>query len=179
MNASFALPPPGHLARVLPIALGGLAPLAILGMITWAAPPGEVPWRELLVALLVLPAAGALMALTVHGRRVDLVDARLRVRRWPVPRWFDLSAMDLTQARVTDFEREPALRPLLNLAGSRMPGLRSGWFVLRDRRRGYVLTTSGSRVVVLPLRDGRVLLLGVERPDALLQALRDGAARRR
>ena len=179
VNRTFALPPPGPLARVMPIALGGLLPVLMAGIIAWAAPAGEVPWRELLVILLALPVVGALMALSLHGRRVDLVDARLRVRRWPLPRWFDLSAMNLAHARIADIVRDPALTPIINLAGSRMPGLRSGWFVLRDRRRAYVLTTSASRVVEIALDDGRALLLGVERPEALLQALRDGAAARR
>jgi hypothetical protein len=45
-------------------------------------------------------------------------------------------------------------------------------FRLRDKRRASVLVTDTSRVLVLPKRDGSVILLSLQRPEALLEALR-------
>ena len=82
------------------------------------------------------------------------------------------------EAVVFDLRQEPGLQPTVKLAGSRLPGFRSGWFWLRDGRKAYVLSTTGSRVLYLPRKDGNALLLGMERPDALLQSVRDGTGRR-
>ena len=114
----------------------------------------------------------------MYGRAVVLGDGQVQVRRWPLPRRFALADIDLAAARVADLQHEPGLRPLLKLFGTRMPGLRSGWFLTRDRKRAYVSCTAGDRFAVLPLRNGRLLLLGVERPEALLAALHDAAAAR-
>jgi D-alanyl-D-alanine carboxypeptidase len=52
-------------------------------------------------------------------------------------------------------------------------------FRLRDKRRASVLLTDLQRVLVLPRRDGSVLMLSLQRPEALLQALRRADALRR
>jgi hypothetical protein len=53
-----------------------------------------------------------------------------------------------------------------------MPGYRSGWFWLRDKRRAYLVLTDWKRVLALPKRDGGIVLLSLQRPEALLDALR-------
>ena len=66
----------------------------------------------------------------------------------------------------------PGLVPLGPMPSLHSPGT-------RERRRAYVLSTTSRRYAVLPMRDGRLLLLGVEQPEALVTALRDEAGRRR
>lgn len=179
MSRRFEMPPPGLFPRLVPFLVGGLLPLVLIGVVALTAPAGRVPWRDILPSLLALPVVGLLIAVNLQGRVVEIVGDRLRVRRWPVPRSFPIASLDLEAARVSDFEREPALRPAIKLVGARMPGLRSGWFMLKDRRSAYMLTGSGSRFAVLPMAGKRLLVLGVERPEALLDALRDGARPRR
>ena len=154
-------------------------PLAFVGFLAMQAPATGLPWPPLLAALVMMPLTGLAIAATVHGRDVAIEDGSLRVRRWPLPRRFPLAALDLGAARTSDPQAEPGLRPMLRLFGSRMPGLRSGWFLTRERKRAYLLSSTGDRYAVLPLRDGRLLLLGVAQPEALLAALRDEAGRRR
>lgn len=173
----FELPPPGKFARVFPILIGLVLPLLMITAIVLAA--GTDPnWVHALPAILSLPVVAAFVGWHIHSRKVELLTDQVRVRRWPLPRNFNLAGMDLEQARVADLRQENALQPTIKLVGSRLPGFRSGWFRLRDGRRAYELMTSASRVLYLPRKDGRVLLLGVERPEALLQALRDEASRR-
>ena len=175
----FELPPVGVFARMLPLVVGGLAPILLAAAIALGARPGPAPWREALPALLALPVVALVLAATLQGRVVELRDGRIHVRRWPVPRSFALADIDLAGARVVDFDAETALRPTLKLIGTRLPGLRSGWFMLRGRQRAYLLATTSPRAAFLPLRDGSVLLLGVTRPEQLLEALRDAAAAHR
>jgi hypothetical protein len=173
----FELSPPGPFVRWLPLVLGGVVPLVLLGVILLLATgPAGAPPPEALASLLALPLAAGLIALVRSGRRVDLLPGQLQVRRYPFPRRFAFASLDLGAAEIVDLAQRKDLQPVLRLAGTRMPGFRSGWFWLRDKRRAYVLIGETTRVVRVPRRDGAQLLLGVARPDALLAALRDAAA---
>ena len=55
--------------------------------------------------------------------------------------------------------------------GTSMPGYRAGHFRLRDRRRAFVLVTRREKLLALPERNGRMLLLSLKQPQALLDAL--------
>lgn len=178
-NQRFPLPPLGLPAKLLPLLLGGLLPLVLVGVVVLASGHRDGPqWMDILPALALLPVAGLLMAWVTHGRAVELHDGCVVVRRRPVPRAFELAALDLPAARVGDLQADASLRPLVKLIGTRLPGFRSGWFVTRNRQRAFVLATTSLRVAVLPLHDGRLLLLGVERPEALIAALRGEAGAR-
>jgi hypothetical protein len=175
----FELPPPSPLARWLPLLVGGVAPLLLAGVVLLFKDVADAPPREAFGSLLALPIAAALIVLMRAGRCVELLPGQLQVRRWPIPRRFSLADLDLAAAEVVDLSARPDLRPLLRIAGTRLPGFRSGWFWLRDKRRAYVLMGGSARVLRVPRRDGAQLLLGVARPDALLAALRDEGAPRR
>lgn len=176
MTRDFPLPPVGAFARLLPFLVGGLMPVVFVGVIASQGRPGDLPWLPIAAALLVMPLTGLAIAAAIYGRTVRIVDGHLQVRRWPLPRRFALAGIDREAARVSDVQREPGLRPMVKLFGTRMPGLSSGWFLTRERKRAYVLSSTGDHYAVLPLRDGRLLLLGVERPEALVAALRDPSA---
>jgi hypothetical protein len=167
----FALPPPGKAATLFPVFIGAFLPLALLAAIAFAGMRSpDLPRAAAAVA--VLPVVALVLAWGMRHRRVELVDAGLRVRRWPLPKTAAIAEFDLDAARIVDLEAEPGLRPAVKIAGTRLPGFCSGWFLLRDRRRAYVLLTERRRVLVLPRHDRTVWLLGVERADALLAALR-------
>ena len=60
----------------------------------------------------------------------------------------------------------------MKVAGTRAPGYRAGRFRLRDGRWASVIITDPHRVLVLPLRDGGVVMLSLQRGEALLEAMR-------
>lgn len=83
--------------------------------------------------------------------------------------------LDLAQARIVDLQLEKALRPRLKTGGVSLPGVAAGHFRGRPfSQRLFCLLTRRERVLLLPERGGRRLLLSLERPQALLDALRDG-----
>jgi len=57
-----------------------------------------------------------------------------------------------------------------------MPGFYSGHFRLQGGGKGFALVTDRTRVLALPVSDGSTLLLSLERPQVLLDALRKVAA---
>lgn len=84
----------------------------------------------------------------------------------------EVATLDLDAARIVDLAGEPALKPMLKTFGTSMPGYQAGHFRLRDRGKAFLLVTERKKVLVLPERSGRRLLLSLERPQTLLDALR-------
>jgi hypothetical protein len=173
-DQEFPIVPAGKAALIFPLLIGLLLPLGLaMAMLAGADDKREI--LPVLPTVLVLPLAAAFLAHSMHRRRIMLGDKGLLVRRFPWPRWIKLAELDLAAARILDLEEHPELRPVWKIAGTGLPGFRSGLFRLRDRRRATVLLTSWRRVLVLPRRDGTLVMLSPERPDALLQAMQRAA----
>ncbi len=77
---------------------------------------------------------------------------------------------------MVDLAEHTALRPLLKVRGYGLPGFRSGWYRLRDRRKAFVATADSRLVLWLPSTAGHGLLLDVHDPNGLLRHLRELAA---
>ncbi|HMB57387.1 MAG TPA: PH domain-containing protein [Arenimonas sp.] len=168
----FAIVPPGKFARMFPLFIGLVLPLAMLTAMVLAA-KGSRDWLYASPALLIMPLTAGMLAWTMHRRTIQVSDQGIVVRRFPWPRMIKLAELDLAQAGIVNLDERLELQPIFKIAGSALPGYRSGLFRLRDRRRATVLLTDWKRVLVLPKRDGSVILLSPQRPDALLEALRN------
>lgn len=164
----FELQPPPTYVLALPLLIGLLMPLGLVALALSANEPEA--WLATTPVLLLVPLA-LLMARSMFGRSVRLSDAGLRIRSLPWPRTIPLSDFDLERAAIVDLASRPELMPVLKLMGTRLPGLRDGRFRLRDKRQASVFLTELRRVLVLPLRDGKLVMLSLQRPDALLQAM--------
>jgi hypothetical protein len=123
------------------------------------------------IALPVILASLALMTRAFRRRRVSLGDGILTIAAGVNTRRVATAELDLATARVVDLRERSDFKPMLKLFGTRVPGLSMGHFRLRDRSRAFVLLTDSSRVLVLNERSGHRLLLSLDRPQALLDAL--------
>ncbi|MGN6150491.1 MAG: PH domain-containing protein [Lysobacteraceae bacterium] len=103
---------------------------------------------------------------------IALEGATLRVRAGLHRLAVEVATLDLDAARIVDLAGEPALKPMLKTFGTSMPGYQTGHFRLRDRGKAFLLLTERRKVLVLSERSGRRLLLSLERPQALLDAVR-------
>jgi hypothetical protein len=166
----FDIIPPGKGVLIVPL-LASTAAMLGAAIVIVTKEDAPVPWPAY-VAFALVPIIALLIATSMFRRHVLLTDAGLRVRTMPWPRTIPVDALDLDQAEIANLESRPELMPRFKIAGTRLPGFRSGLFRLRDKRRASVLLTDLRRVLVLPRRDGTVLLLSLQQPDALLQALR-------
>ncbi|WP_369976355.1 PH domain-containing protein [Xanthomonas bundabergensis] len=168
------------------------------------APPGRLPllglWLPLLLAaglvaavglsspdrghrlhwatLVLLPATGTVLSLLYLRRGIRLDGPTLLVRSSLFTSRTDLAAMDLAHARVVDLAEHGEFAPTRKTIGYGLPGFKSGHFRMRNGARAFCLLTDASRVLALPLRDGRWLLLSPEQPRQLLQDLQRLAAHR-
>lgn len=84
-----------------------------------------------------------------------------------------LHELKLEQARIVDLDEHAELRPMLKTNGFGVPGFRSGWFLLRNRRRSFVAIADGRRRLWLPGSGKHDLLLEPVDPTALLSRLRE------
>jgi hypothetical protein len=167
----FDLVPPGKLVMLFPVFIGLILPVAILAVL---AVTMESHQEFLLAApaLLFMPLAAGALGWSMQRQKVRLSDAGLIVRRLPWSRAIKPSQLDLDNARILNLDEHPELRPSFKIVGTRLPGYRSGLFWLRDRRKATVLITETRRVLVLPKRDGNLIMLSLQRPEALLEALK-------
>jgi hypothetical protein len=169
---SFRVTPLRALARWSAIAIAA-APMVLVGGM-WVVLPGperrEVveAWPALAAGMLVVPALMLAMA-----RRAVLLDgdmlvvrAGLHTRRVPV------ASLAPEHARVVDLDERTGLRPLLKTWGMAMPGFQAGWFRQREGlRKVFCLLTDRRRVLWMPVPDDGDLMLSLERPQSLLDAL--------
>ena len=165
MRREFAIVPP-DLRLVLPLpAIGLLAGLVGIGL---AARQEPRVWFVAIVLVLV----AALIVWSVGRRHEALEGDQLTVAAGMNSARLRVADLDLAAARIVNLADMPTLRPLLKTFGAWMPGYCAGHFRLRDRSRGFLLLTERSKVLALPERNGRTLLLSLERPQALLDALK-------
>jgi len=152
-----------RMALLLP-ALGLLA--AAIGL-AFAAQRDPGVWFTVPILLL----AVAVIAVVMRRRSVRLAGGELKVAAGMHNRRVAVAELDLAAARIVDLREHTALRPLFKSFGTSLPGYHAGHFRLRDRGRAFVLVTDPARVLVLPERSGRRLLLSLRQPQALLDAL--------
>lgn len=165
----FTVTPPGTVAWI------GLTLLLAVPLVLMAAglTIGEA-WQEpsawLAPALLVPVAVG--LPWLLRRRRVALRDHTLIVQAGFNTRRVDVRELALDKARVVDLDERIELQPVLRGLGTGLPGFRAGWFISRgDFSRMFCLLTDRHRVLWLPLRDGPGVLLSLQQPRQLLDAL--------
>lgn len=128
------------------------------------------PMPAWLPLLLVLAVGVPLLAL--RRRRIRLDGRELCVAATFYTRRIAADALDLDRARIVDLAEHTELKPMLKTNGFNLPFFQAGHYRLRNRAKAFCLLTGRERVLVLPQRDGRFILLSPEKPQALLDALR-------
>lgn len=166
MKREFAIAPPDtRLVWLLP----GFAALAVVtGIVVLATMQEPHAW----VALPVAFAAFAVLALLLRRRRVTLDAGMLTIAAGVNTHHVAIADIDLASARIVDLREHSAWKPLIRVFGTRLPGLGMGHFRLRDRSPAFVLLTDRARVLMLPEKSGKKLLLSLQQPQSLLDALR-------
>lgn len=137
----------------------------------WFRLGGSAAW-----SLLVIAALGIGLSVAFFRRRVEFDGAVLDVRSTMYRRRVPVAQLRLEQAEVVDLSRDRRYAIRFKTNGYSMPGFHSGHFRLRGGGKGFALVTDRTRVLVLPVVDGSTLLLSLDRPQALLDALRKVAA---
>ena len=163
------LPMLGAIALVL-VAQQDSAPARWAG-VAWASHQAASLWS---VAVLCVMAAA--LGAAFFRRRVTFDGHVLDVRSTLFRRRVPVADMQLEQAGMMDVKRHPRLALKRRRLGYSVPGFHSGHYVLNDGSKGFALLTDRLRALVIPLKDGSVVMLSMAEPKALLAALRTAAA---
>ncbi len=144
---------------------------AFLGGPHQQSPDNPVPWWVVVLFGTALLPAGLLSTLAhreihLEGDTLVVAAALIFVRKVPIR---DLA---LDKARVLDLDEHTEFKPMLRFGGFGLPGFSAGHYLLRNRSRAFCLLTTRRNVLLLPQRDGKVILVSPEKPQALLDALR-------
>lgn len=133
------------------IALGATSAItvALALVLDWRLRAGRLAWD----------ATGLTLHHALGRRRIEAADVRLDALRH------------------LDLDEHLEWRPRLKLAGIALPGFRGGRWRLRNGRMASVQLAAPGRASVLELRDGHVLLLGLEGAERLRAALEARGAR--
>lgn len=150
------------------LAIGALVPVMVMTSHTPA------PWAWLAVPFLLL--VGACLSWAMRRQRILLDNRELQVQATFYRRKLPVDAIDLDKARVVSLEEHTEYKPGLKTNGFALPGFHAGHFRLRNLSKAFCLVTDRSRVLLLPLRDGGLLLLSPTHPVDLLARLRELAA---
>ncbi len=164
MRREFNIIPP-DLRLVVPI----LAIILLAGIVGIGFAAREAPWAWLAGIVLVL--SGVFIVWTVRRRHVVLDGDLLTIAAGINTARIRMADVDIAAARVVNLADHSKLKPGLKTFGTAMPGFQAGHFRLRNRSRAFVLLTDRTKVLALPERGGRMLLLSLERPQSLLDAL--------
>lgn len=167
----FDVPPPPAWAWWLLVALGGLLPLGIIATLWLTRAPGVHGGTP---ALVIVPVVLGLLVFGMRRRSVQLRNGVLEVRAALYTKRIATTELDLQRARVVNLHERTELKPLLKTNGYSIPGFDAGHFRLREHfGKAFCLLTERERVLWLQSHDGKQhILLSLERPQALLDALR-------
>lgn len=149
----------------LPLLLaGGMTLFAVLTQPH--VPPGV--W----LVLAHLPVLGIVLHWAFNRRRISVQGKQLEVVSTFYRKRVNIADIRLEQARVVDLAEHHEYRPGFKTNGFGMPGFQSGHFRMHSGRKAFCLLTDRSRVLVLALLDGSLLLISPEQPRALLDDLK-------
>jgi hypothetical protein len=171
MSREFAVRPAGPRAWLLP---GVVLAAATIGLpVVMSRSDYRVAWAFPAMLLAI-----GLFAFALRRRRVALERGVLTVAAGFNTHRIVADEIELKAARIVDLREHTGLKPMLQILGTSLPGYQTGHFRLRDHSRAFALLTDRTRVLMLREKSGRKLLLSLERPQALLDALNRVAERR-
>jgi hypothetical protein len=175
MDRRLALTPLGKAPVLFAVGFGAVLPLVIAVVVILQVRSDALSPALMLLIQGIVAVSVLAVVLPMWRREASFDGKRLRVKAAYYTRESPLSLFDLAAARVVDTREHAEFKPRLKTNGFALPGFQAGHFRLRDRRKAFCLVTDPSKVLALPHADGRVWLLSLQHPQAVLDILRRAA----
>jgi hypothetical protein len=136
-------------------------------------------WRPIWGILIILPVGVILSYLLLAPRllRFEVSPEHLHIKGdLFYGRQVPLRDLQLEQARAIDLTESPDYRLTLRTNGTGLPHYKSGWFRLGNGGEALVFLGDSRRAVVVPHREGHVLILSPSEPASFIEALKTASA---
>jgi hypothetical protein len=171
---TFDVSPPSPIAPLSLVLMACVLPLVLIGLTAgrevtrWTSAPYAIVGTIAFIVTL----TGVLLWL-MQRRSATLENGTLHVVATMYSKRIAATEIDFSKASVVSLDERTELRPGWKTNGYATFGFSAGHFSMRQGLgKGFCLLTQRQRVLWLPLRDGKQhLLLSLERPQALLDAL--------
>lgn len=145
----------------------------VAGSVLWSSSE-QIP-RGLLVTLPFPLLVGVVLHVLLRRRRIQLEHGELCITATMFRKRVPVNAIDLDNARIIDLDEHTEFKPRVKTNGFSLPAFTAGHYRLRNKARAFCLISDRARVLVLPLREGPLVLLSPEKPRELLDGLREVA----
>lgn len=134
-------------------------------------------WLNLVMLLSIVVVAGVILFVyyaIASGKhaRFEITGDRLVIHGGMYGRTIPLAELDLDRARVADLTEVPELTLKSRRNGLGLPGLKCGWFRLKNSEKALVFLTDPTRTAYVPTTGDYVLLFSLGDPMAFLEALK-------
>lgn len=147
----------------------------LLITILWALNPNEFsdtpPWVWPVVLLL----GPVIIIISVQGLRnpkIIINSEFISIKVSFIKKKWAINELIRDQMRMVNLDKETELRPKWKLMGAAMPGLRSGYFRLKNKQNAHIYLTDFEKVVYIPTHKGP-LLLSLQRPKEFMDYLQN------
>lgn len=112
------------------------------------------------------------VCLGARRARFEVGDGALKISGALYGRKIPLRDIDGEGAKPVNLETDAQYQLVSRTNGSGLPGYSEGWFRLRNGEKCLAFVTDKSRTLYVPTRQGYVVMMSVERPEELREALR-------
>jgi len=138
-------------------------------------PPGNAMYWFVVPIILIIAALLFLLLTIGFSTRKGLVEVSAQGLKIQVPfygRILPLSSLILEEARPADLKTEKDLRLAWRTNGIGLPGYSAGWFKLKNGEKALAAVTDPRKVAFIPTREGYAVLVSIEEPVLLVEALK-------
>lgn len=139
------------------------------------APSDTKPFWVMIPVLLIIVAAGVMLALSLLGARASSFEVStegLRLRGDLYGRLVPASEIRTGEVRRLDLGSEPDYAPRVRTLGTALPGYRSGWFRLKNGEKALLYMTDRVKAVLVPTVNNYSIIVSPSDPDAFVAAMK-------
>jgi hypothetical protein len=127
----------------------------------------------MLVTLLIVGGLLLSVAIASQSATFTVSPEGLRLRAGLSNRQIPANMLQVEQVRILNLQEDGDYRPQRRRAGSSIPGYQAGWFRLRNGEQALIYLTDARRIVYIPTHQDYSVLLSVQQPEAMVQALQN------
>jgi hypothetical protein len=123
--------------------------------------------------LLLLAVFFGFLAFSMRLIRCEVDSRGMHIRGGLYGRFIRGGSIDVEGVRVLDLKRDVDFQPKIRKNGIGMPGLKQGWFRLRNKEKALLFVTDGSQVVYVPTNEGYSILFSTPEPEKFARYVRE------
>jgi len=123
----------------------------------------------IILFLLLLAAFFTFLTFSVRNIRCEVDSRGMRIRGGIYGRYIRSDSVNLEMVRVLNLRSDVDFQPKIRKNGIGIPGLKQGWFRLRNTKKALLFVTDISRVVYIPTHEGYSVLFSTPEPQAFIE----------